>query len=104
LRHAELRHHPPDVVAGEEHVEVELVGDLGDAVRVGERGHRFAPGTQGSLDDEVAFGEEHPGSGVVTSLRPIGEAALAEPEAGETRIVGAGHRDEPGSHRMVGSQ
>ncbi len=66
---------------------VERRGDVGDPFDVDERGNGSATGGECPFDDEVAFGEEHPGPGVVALVGPARQPTFVEAELPEARIV-----------------
>ena len=87
MRHAETRDQATDLVAADEHVDTEALGDLGDSISIGQSSEGFAARLQRSGDHEIALGEEETGPGVVALVGPSGEPTLTQPEDGETFVV-----------------
>jgi hypothetical protein len=83
LRRAEAGDEPAHVLAADVDVDAggdEPMRDRRDALAVGQPDDRPAPGVEGTVDDQVTFGEEQSRTRVVALVAAVGEPALIQPE------------------------
>ena len=95
-RHAEMRHHQPDLRAAgiDGSMSDDPFGDLRRSRRVDQRGERAAAGSERALDDEVSLGEEQTLATVIASLRAARQTAFVETEGREPRVRRVVDRDD----------
>jgi hypothetical protein len=77
----------------------QTLDEIGEASCVSEHGHGTASGIEGPFHNEITFGEESSGPGVIATFGPIRKGAFVEPELSEGRILKGGNRDDHSLHQ-----